>query len=122
MKNKRLILVCDNEESLLTQLQSDLEKDDFTVHILKNAADLVATAERLQPMVIVANPDMDAFNEYDVCKKIQQQQSIRVILMLDPGSTRRARIGECDADDVVTKPVDVSNLSNLLSKHISLHQ
>jgi DNA-binding response OmpR family regulator len=122
MANKRTVLVCDNEDSVLSQIQSDLQKEGFEVHILKDAGALVATAERMQPTVVVANPDMTAFNEDDVCKKIKQDMNIRVILLLDPHSTRRAQIGECDADDVITKPVETDLLANLVEKHISLHQ
>ncbi len=122
MANKRTVLVCDHEEGVLSQLQSELQKEGFEVSVLKDAGALVATAQKMHPTVVVANPDMTAFNDYDVCKKIKQDLNIRVILLLEPNSTRRAKIGECDADDVVTKPVATDLLANLLNKHISLHQ
>jgi hypothetical protein len=45
-----------------------------------------------------------------------------VILLMDKNSTRRATIGDCQASDVVTKPVIVDNLANLINKQMAWNQ
>lgn len=115
-------MVCDNDEAVLEQIQSGLLNEGIQVETINDAADLIPRAIRARPSVIIVNPDMTAFNEYDVCKNLMQDLRIAVILMVDKHSTRRNQIDECTASDVVTKPVEVNNLANLVLKHITVNQ
>lgn len=122
MENTRTVLICDNDYAFMNAIEAGLSKEDFDVDTLDNAADLIPSAIRLRPHVIIVNPDMPAFNAYDVCKHIIQDQRIQVILLLDKNSTTRAQVGDCHVEDVITKPVNIKHLSNLLAKSISVHQ
>lgn len=122
MDNRRTVLICDSDYAFLNAMEKGLSAKGYDVDTIDNASDLVPTAIRHRPHVIVANPDMEAFNEYDVCKHIIQGQHVDVILLLDKHSTTRAQIGDCEVQDVITKPVNIANLANLLAKHISVNQ
>jgi DNA-binding response OmpR family regulator len=122
MDNMRTVLVCDNDYAFLNEMEKSLANEGYDVDTIDNAADLIPSAIRLQPHVLIVNPDMQAFNEYDVCKHIINEQRIQVILVLDPHSATRAQIGDCDVEDVITKPVEIKLLVNLLAKHISVNQ
>jgi DNA-binding response OmpR family regulator len=63
---------------------------------------------------------MKGFNAYDICKKVKREGNIPVVLLMDTNSTTRAQIDECIPDDVVTKPVKIDNLANLLRKHYTV--
>jgi DNA-binding response OmpR family regulator len=43
-----------------------------------------------------------------------------LLFLIDKNSTTRAQISDCDPDDVVTKPVELNNLINLVDKHIAV--
>jgi DNA-binding response OmpR family regulator len=122
MDNRRTVLICDNDYAFLNEMEKSLANEGYDVDTIDNAADLIPSAIRLQPHVIIVNPDMQAFNEYDVCKHIIKEQRIQVILVLDPHSVTRAQIGDCSVEDVITKPVEIKLLANLLAKHISVNQ
>jgi DNA-binding response OmpR family regulator len=122
MDNRRTVLICDNDYAFLNAMEKDLSAEGYDVDTIDSASDLIPTAIRLRPHVIVANPDMQAFNEYDICKHIIQGQHVDVILLLDKHSTTRAQIGDCEVQDVITKPVNIANVVNLLAKHISVDQ
>lgn len=122
MENRRTVLICDNDYAFLNEMEKKLAGKGYDVDTIDNASDLIPSVIRLKPHVIVANPDMQAFNEYDVCKYVIKAQHIPVILLLNADSTTRAQIDECQVEDVITKPVNVANLANLLAKHISVHQ
>lgn len=122
MENRRTILVCDNDEAVLAQLQSYFQEEGFGVDIISDATELVPRAIRHQPVVVIANPDMPGFNEKDVCKDVMKEMQAPVILLLDRHSTHRTQIDDCEASDVVTKPVDLDILANLVAKHVTVNQ
>lgn len=122
MDNRRTILVCDNDYAFLNEMEKSLAVEGYDVDTIDNAADLIPSSIRLRPNIIMVNPDMQGFNDYDVCKHIIKEQRIQVILLLDKHSATRALIDECEVEDVITKPVEVNNLVNLLAKHISVDQ
>ena len=122
MNNKRTLLICDNDYAFLNEIEKNLANEGYDVDTIDNASELIPTAIRLQPHVIIVNPDTQGFNENDVCKHIMQEQRIEVILLLDRHSTARAQIGNCPVEDVITKPVEIGNLVNLLAKHTSVNQ
>lgn len=122
MDNRRTILICDNDYAFLNEMEKGLSKEGFDVDTIDNASDLIPSAIRLQPHVILVNPDMKGFNGYDVCKNIIQEQRAQVILLVDPHSTTRAMVGDCLIEDVLTKPVKLADLVFLVVKHLSVDQ
>lgn len=117
--NDRIVLICDSDENVLQQLKEELSKSQFSVQTVTDATELVSKVPA-HPFILVINPDMKGFNEYDICKKLKQDRNIPIIFLLDAHSTTRAQFSDCEADDVVTKPVKIENLVNLLTKHYSV--
>lgn len=122
MEKNGSILICDSDQEFLSQLQNDLQSEGIAVEILNDATQLVSKASNIKPVVIVVNPDVNGFNEYDVCKKIIGEMGTNIVLMIDKNSTTRNSIGDCTAKDVITKPFDVKNLAFLISKHVAINQ
>ena len=122
MDNRRTILICDNDYAFLNEMEKTLANEGYDVDTIDDAADLIPSAIRLRPNVLIANPGMQAFNDYDVCKHIIKEQRIQVILLLNKNAALPALIDECEVEDVITKPVAVKDLANLLAKHISVDQ
>lgn len=120
---QKTVLICDNDADHSFTVEGGLRNHGFEVVILTDAIELVNSAKSLRPVAVLANPEMTGFNEYDVCKHLMTDLNIPVILLLPGNSTHRATIGDCRADDVVTKPVKViDNIANLINKQMSLHK
>lgn len=117
--NDRTVLICDSDEKVLQELKEGLSRNEFSVQTLADATGLVSKVPAHHVLLLV-NPDMKGFNEDDICKKLKQERHIPVIFLLDAHSTTRAQFSDCEADDVVTKPVKLENLVNLLDKHYSV--
>lgn len=120
--NKTTVIICDNDRNEVNRIQKGLTSDEFELAIINDAIELESLALKKQPCIVIANPEVHAFNEYDVCKILMRDNNIPVLLLLDPTSTHRDHIDQCRADDVVTKPVEMDNLLNLIHKHMSVHQ
>ena len=122
MNNRGTVLICDSDYAFLNEMERSLSNDVFDVDTIDNAVDLIPSAIRLQPHVILVNPEMPGFNEYDVCKHIIKEHRVQLILLLDADSSARTHLGDCMVEDAVIKPVDIASLTNLLEKHFSLNQ
>lgn len=114
-----VVIICDKDEQVLGELKEELARNEYRVHTLTDATAVVSQASA-QPSIVVINPDMQGFNEEDVCKKLKQQKGVPVIFLLDRHSTHRTTYGECECDDVVSKPVETDLLLNLLEKHYTV--
>jgi DNA-binding response OmpR family regulator len=119
---KRTVIICDNDLDHSFTLEGLLKNHQYEVVNITNASELVSSAQSLQPSVVLANPDLQDFNEQEVCQKIKKGLNIPVIFLLDRTSTRRAQLADCEPDDVITKPDSSGNIIMLIKKHISLHQ
>lgn len=132
-RNHKLVLICDNDPDNSFALEGELRNRNYDVVVINDATGLEGSARSLQPAVVLANPDMKGFNEYDICKSVKTELNIPLIFLVDKHSTHRAGlnrqsthaqdIGDCSADDVVEKPVQVvDNVINLIEKHRTMNQ
>lgn len=120
---EKTVLICDNDADHSFTLEGELRNRNFEVIIISDAKELVASAKSLHPVAILVNPDMKGFNEDDVCKHLMTDMNLPVLLLMAKNSTHRAMVGNCKADDVVTKPVvEVDNVANLINKQMALHK
>lgn len=120
---QKVVLLCDNDADHSFTLEGGLRNRDFEVVLLTEATELVNIAKSLRPVAVLVNPEITGFNEYDVCKHLMTDLNIPVILLLPNNSTHRATIGDCRADDVVTKPAkEIDNIANLINKQMALHR
>ena len=118
----RNIVICDTDLDHSFTLEGELKNQNYDVVNITDASELVGVAQSLRPSAILVNPDMKGFNENEVCRKIKGNLNVPVLLLLDRNSTHRAQIGDCQADDVLTKPTEIGNLLTLLRKHIAINQ
>jgi len=120
MDAKRSIFICDNDSNEVNRIKQAFEEQGYYVEVIDDASQLVPRVQQRGQGVVIANPDLQGFNEYDVCKKIIKELGLPLLFILDKTSTVRAQVDECNPDDVVTKPVELNNLINLVDKHVTI--
>lgn len=118
--HKMTVLVCDNDEKVLASIQSGLSEHNFNVQVMTSPNELVENAEQHHVDVVIVNPDLQGFNAYDTCKYLKKSIGIPILLIVNPHSNARAVLDGCSADDMLTKPVKIEDLANLVSKHVAL--
>ena len=62
-RDKKLVVICDNDADHSFSLEGELRNRDFEVVIVTEATELLKSAQSLQPVAVLANPDMKGFNE-----------------------------------------------------------
>lgn len=121
MANEKTVILCDEDQELLSDLSASLQEQGFSVSNITDATRLVQEVQRSRPALVAVNPDMKGFNAYDVCKYVKNEMGIPVILLIDQTSASRNTFDECTANDVVQKPVDKQILSFLLQNNFAMN-
>ncbi|GAA0354314.1 response regulator transcription factor [Bacillus horti] len=100
------ILVVDDEESIVTLLQFNLEQAGFRVVAAYDGQEALRLAKEERPELIVLDIMLPEISGIDVCKKLRQEQVHIPILMLTAKDDEFDKVLglELGADDYLTKP------------------
>ncbi|MDQ1001245.1 two-component system alkaline phosphatase synthesis response regulator PhoP [Neobacillus niacini] len=104
MKNK--VLVVDDEQSIVTLLQYNLEQAGFDVVTAMDGLTGKQLAESMAPDIIVLDLMLPKMDGIEVCKQLRQQKIMTPILMLTAKDDEFDKILglELGADDYMIKP------------------
>ncbi|PLS02566.1 response regulator transcription factor [Neobacillus cucumis] len=104
MKNK--VLVVDDEQSIVTLLQYNLEQAGFEVLTAMDGQEGKRLAETQSPDIIVLDLMLPQLDGMDVCKQLRQQNIMTPIIMLTAKDDELDKILglEFGADDYMVKP------------------
>ncbi|PLS16962.1 DNA-binding response regulator [Bacillus sp. M6-12] len=100
------VLVVDDEKSILTLLQYNLEQAGYTVITAMDGEEGKDLAIRELPDLIVLDLMLPRLDGIDVCKQLRQQKIMTPILMLTAKDDEFDKVLglELGADDYMTKP------------------
>ena len=104
MKNK--VLVVDDEQSIVTLLQYNLEQAGFEVITAMDGEEGKRLAETASPDIIVLDLMLPKLDGMEVCKQLRQERVMTPILMLTAKEDELDKILglELGADDYMVKP------------------
>jgi CheY-like chemotaxis protein len=137
MRTKPLVLVVDDEKSLVLIAQRVLQKEGFDVITANNGAEGLQQAYANLPDVIVLDIVMPEMNGYQVCQKLQANEKtcgIPVIFLSVKGNVDEKKgatteglkeINEAfnrGASDFLNKPVTARELIDTINKALSFHR
>lgn len=137
MRSKPLVLVVDDEKSLVLIAERVLQKEGFDVITASNGVDGLKQALENIPDVIVLDIVMPGMNGYEVCRKLQGNEStcnIPVIFLSVKGVIDEKKGASAEglkevneafdygASDFLNKPVTARDLIEAIKKALSFHQ
>jgi two-component system phosphate regulon response regulator PhoB len=109
------ILVAEDEDSLATLLQYNLEKEGYAVSVCADGEETLLRIEEGQPDLVVLDWMLPTVSGIEVCRRLRQRTATRnlPIVMLTARGEESDRIRGLDtgADDYVVKPFSMSELS-----------
>jgi two-component system alkaline phosphatase synthesis response regulator PhoP len=100
------ILVVDDEQSIVTLLQFNLEQAGFSVIVALDGKEGLYKARKENPDLIILDLMLPLLNGLEVCKMLRQDKIIIPILMLTAKDDELDKVLglELGADDYLTKP------------------
>lgn len=108
----KVILVVEDEPSLIFTLRDTLENEGYIVHVCKNGTDALEFVEGEIPDLMILDIMLPYLNGYEVCRKIREQKFTFPIIMLTARDQEIDKVTGLNigADDYMTKPFGVKEL------------
>ncbi len=111
---KPLLLIVEDEETLVTLLRYNLEGEGYRVAVAKNGEDALLLAKEETPDLILLDWMLPLLSGIEVCRRLRRDSATRhvPILMLTAKGEEEDKIRGLDtgADDYVTKPFSPTEL------------
>lgn len=117
MGNK--ILVVEDDNSIREMLTFALEMEGFTVDISKNGIEALKKNNEFEPNLVLLDLMLPDINGFEICKKIQQERDIPVIMVTAKNDIVDKVLGlEIGADDYITKPFHIKEVIARVNKSL----
>jgi len=105
------IVIADDEPTLVSTLQYNLEREGYSVVIATDGEAAVAAARERHPDLIVLDIMMPRLNGLEVCRILRREMHVPIVILSARGDERDRAAGvEAGADDYVTKPFSMGEL------------
>jgi len=110
--SSELVLLVDDEPSILQLARLYLEREDFLVQEASNGEAALEAAARLHPALIVLDVMLPGLNGFEVCRRLRADNNEVAVLMLTARDEDIDKILglELGADDYLTKPFNPREL------------
>ncbi|AGX44332.1 response regulator transcription factor [Clostridium saccharobutylicum] len=118
MENNK-ILVVEDDKSIREMLTFALETEGFKVESEKNGAEALKRNNEFKPNLVLLDLMLPDINGFEVCKKIQQERDIPVIMVTAKNDIVDKVLGlEIGADDYITKPFHIKEVIARVNKSL----
>ena len=109
--DKRVILLVEDEISIVEPLVEALEHEGFGVQAAGTVKEAVELAGRVRPDLVLLDLMLPDGSGFDVCRELRRHSQVPIIMLTARGDETDRVIGlELGADDYVTKPFSAREL------------
>ncbi len=116
---ERSILIIEDEQPIVDIIKFNLLKDGYTVYEAYDGAEGLSTALEKKPDLILLDIMLPKLDGFEVCKKIREKMSTPIIMLTARDEEVDKVLGlELGADDYMTKPFSVRELSARVKAHL----
>jgi DNA-binding response OmpR family regulator len=120
------LLIIDDDAHLRESLAEVLDLDGFECHQAGDAKDGIAAAQKLSPEVVIMDIQLPDSSGFQICQELRKRSKTVILIMMTGrflSSEEKKQGFELGADEYITKPFDLAELSarikQLLSRNAS---
>ncbi len=109
--SNELVLVVDDEKTLVKALTFNLEKEGFRVEVAYDGEEALDKVFSLKPDVVVLDLMLPEVDGFEVCRRIRKKLEVPIIMLTARSEDIDKVLGlELGADDYLTKPFNSREL------------
>ncbi|QOR68361.1 diguanylate cyclase [Cytobacillus suaedae] len=120
--NEPVILIIDDETSMLMYLKDELQKQGWIVNVVANPEKVIGAFYDIHPDCVVINVDMEQKSGFEVLtflkEKIKQQFLPTIMISSHNSKSIRMQSYQMGADDFIAKPFELDELTVRIQRHI----
>ncbi len=113
-ESKTLILVADDEDSMVAMLRDALQSVHYEVAVAHNGEEALEKIRKNPPDLVLLDVQMPKMSGYEVCRQIKSDMLLRhipvMLLTAQAGTSNKVTGLEQGADDYLTKPFEMDEL------------
>ena len=120
------LLIIDDDAHLRESLAEVLELDGFECHQAGAAKEGIAAAAKVEPEVVIKDIQLPDSSGFQICQELRKRSKTVILIMMTGrflSSEEKKQGFELGADEYITKPFDLAELSarikQLLSRNAS---
>lgn len=120
------LLIIDDDAHLRESLAEVLELDGFECHQAGAAKEGISAAQKLEPEVVIMDIQLPDSSGFQICQELRKRSKTMILIMMTGrflSSEEKKQGFELGADEYITKPFDLAELSarikQLLSRNAS---
>mgnify|MGYP001567101045 FL=1 len=116
------LLIIDDDAHLRESLAEVLELDGFECHQAGAAKDGIAAAAKLGPDVVIMDIQLPDSSGFQICQELRKRSKTTILIMMTGrflSSEEKKQGFELGADEYITKPFDLAELSARIKQLLS---
>ena len=120
------LLIIDDDAHLRESLAEVLELDGFECHQAGAAKEGISAAQKIEPEVVIMDIQLPDSSGFQICQELRKRSKTMILIMMTGrflSSEEKKQGFELGADEYITKPFDLAELSarikQLLSRNAS---
>ncbi len=122
MTNLPKLLIIDDDAHLRESLAEVLDLDGFECHQAGDAKDGIAAAQALEPQVVIMDIQLPDSSGFQICQELRKRSKTVILIMMTGrflSSEEKKQGFELGADEYITKPFDLAELSARIKQLLS---
>ena len=116
------LLIIDDDAHLRESLAEVLELDGFECHQAGAAKEGIAAATKLEPDAVIMDIQLPDSSGFQICQELRKRSKITILIMMTGrflSSEEKKQGFELGADEYITKPFDLAELSARIKQLLS---
>jgi DNA-binding response OmpR family regulator len=115
------ILVLDDDEDILSLVETILSMNNFNVKSISNWQEIYSKMEQFKPDLVLLDVMLNGADGRDICKKIHSDKETENIpvLLFSANPEMGKYMKECMAQGFIAKPFDISGLLKTIRMHLN---
>jgi DNA-binding response OmpR family regulator len=108
------LLIIDDDAHLRESLAEVLELDGFECHQAGAAKDGIAAAQKIAPEAVIMDIQLPDSSGFQICQELRKRSKTVILIMMTGrflSSEEKKQGFELGADEYITKPFDLAELS-----------
>lgn len=116
------LLIIDDDAHLRESLAEVLELDGFECHQAGAAKEGIAAAHKVDPDVVIMDIQLPDSSGFQICQELRKRSKTTILIMMTGrflSSEEKKQGFELGADEYITKPFDLAELSARIKQLLS---
>ena len=111
------VLIVDDDPDIAEVVSALLSRNGFEVSTYDTGYRAVEVIKERNPDLVLLDINLPGKQGTDICRELKQISNIPPILLFSAHANERNILAECKADGFVSKPFDIKQLVDMVSRH-----